>query len=176
MNAERRRQINEFAVTLRAALDVKSPVDMQKIVSLLGGKIRYVEPSEIPYEAIIEKSGDSFLITLTNDKKRARHNFSIAHELGHLFLHMGYIVAPEKWQKTETYEDSIRARHGFTEEELEANEFSGALLMPRDEFISIAQKYRKDGLYQLNKIGEHFDTSSQAVKTRGQWLNVFKWD
>jgi hypothetical protein len=61
MNAERRRQINEFAETLRAALDVRSPVDIQKIVSVLGGKIRYVEPSEILYEAMVEKSGDSFL-------------------------------------------------------------------------------------------------------------------
>jgi Zn-dependent peptidase ImmA (M78 family) len=35
---------------------------------------------------------------MTNDKARARRNFSVAHELGHLFLHMGYIVSPEKWR------------------------------------------------------------------------------
>jgi Zn-dependent peptidase ImmA (M78 family) len=176
MNVERRRQINEFAERLRAALGVKSPVDTVKIVSFLGGKIEYVEPSELAYEAIVEKSGDSFIVTLTNDKARTRRNFSLAHELGHLFLHMGYIVSPEKWQKTERYEDSIRARHGFTEEELEANEFAGALLMPRDEFITVSQRYCKNGFYQLDKIGQHFDTSSQAVKTRGQWLSVFQWD
>ena len=176
MTPSRRREINEFAEQVRHALDLRSPIDMERVVRTLGGSVKYTRPHELPYEAIVEKKDGSFVISLTRDKAPTRRNFSIAHEVGHLLLHMGYIVDPKKWEQISNYEDSVRARYGYSEEELEANEFAGALLMPRDEFLKAAERHFDGEKYDVGKVAGHFGISSQAAKTRGQWLNVFAWD
>lgn len=176
MTPTRRRQVNDLAEKLRSILHVSTPVDMKSVVDHLGGTIKYVPPAAIPHEALVEKNGDRFIITLTSDKLKERRAFSIAHEVGHLFLHMGYLIDPAKWNKIVTYEDSVRARYGYNEEELEANEFAGAFLMPRDEFVSVADRYRKAATFNLADIAKTFGVSLYAAKTRGQWLGVFSWN
>lgn len=176
MTPTRRRQINELAEKLRDALGMASPLDMKAVAERLGGNVKYAKPPALPYEALIEKKSESFLITLASDRPRQRRNFSIAHELGHLFLHMGYIINPKKWDGITSYEDSVWARHGYTEEELEANEFAGALLMPRVEFATIADASHVEDRYNLAKIAVTFDVSPLAAKTRGQWLGIFPWE
>ena len=106
----------------------------------------------------------------------ARRRFSIAHELGHLFLHLGYLIDDDLWESVDSYIDSVRHRMGYNEEEFEAHEFAGSLLMPADEFRFVANQFFADGLYPLEKIAEHFDVSSKAVKVRGCWLGVFSWE
>jgi Zn-dependent peptidase ImmA (M78 family) len=138
--------------------------------------LRIVDPSEIEYEAIVEKLGNGFRISLANDRAGVRQNFSIAHEVAHLFLHMGYIVSPDKWNAITRYEDSVRARHGYTEEEHEANQFAAAFLMPEDEFVKVASSAFGGEHYDLRIVAEHFGVSERAVKTRGQWLGLFSWD
>lgn len=175
MTPEKRRKISELANSVRGALNLSSPIDIDAAVARLGGTLEFVEPSEMEYEAIVEKVGDGFRIRIANDRAEGRRNFSAAHEIGHLFLHMGYIVMPEKWDNITTYEDSVRARHGYSEEEYEAHQFAAAFLMPEDEFVSAAADAYEDGRYNLARIAAHFNVSAEAAKTRGQWLGLFSW-
>lgn len=176
MTPEKRRKISELASAVRGALKLESPIDVSAAVDKLGGSLTFVEPDEIEYEAIVEKQGDGFCIKIANDRSEARQNFSVAHEIAHLFLHMGYIVSPEKWRNIAAYEDSVRARHGYTEEEYEAHQFAAVFLMPEGEFLAVAKEAYSKGQYDLSVIAERFGVSVKAAKTRGQWLGLFGWD
>lgn len=165
MRGIKRKKINEIAEAARAAFKATSPVDLNAIVEKLGGEI---VPSSGEHEATISKGagGASFIIRLDPDKAPARQQFSLAHELGHLILHMEF--GREGWQTTSDYEESF-ARSGWSEEEYEANEFAAAFLMPRDEFKEYARSH------DVKSVAEHFGVSSDAALTRGRWLGIYAW-
>lgn len=174
MQQARRDQINRLAETIRATCDLTTPVDVELAVQRLRGEIDRVDDAEM--EAKIEKRGDGFRITLANDVHENRRRFSVAHELGHLFLHMGYLIDKGRWSQVGTYVDSVYYRYGFNIEEYEANEFAGAFLMPRAEFVQVANRHRSGDTYQIGPIADHFKVSVDAAKIRGRWLGLFSWD
>lgn len=177
MNAITRQKINDLADAIREACNVNIPAseqDLKDLIKRLGGECKVV--SDLDYEAKIEKtSPTSFCITLSEDFMPRRRKFSIAHELGHLFLHMGFLVAPQVWQNTPPFQDSARFRLGRSEEEFEANEFAAALLMPKDEFERIAEDNCNGDEYDLGGIARHFEVSLEAAQTRGRFLGLFGW-
>jgi Zn-dependent peptidase ImmA (M78 family) len=174
MQQARRDQINRLAETIRATCELSTPVDVELAVQRLRGEIEEVDDAEM--EAKIEKLGDRFRITVSTDKHENRRRFSVAHELGHLFLHMGYLVDEDRWSRVGTYVDSVYYRYGFKIEEYEANEFAGAFLMPRAEFVQVANRHKSGDTYQVRPIAEHFKVSVDAAKIRGRWLGLFSWD
>lgn len=173
MIRSRREQINDLAEALRNACELTTPVDMQATVNRLGGKLIYI--AEGDYEAKIERRGDGFVISLLEHASENRIRFSIAHELGHLFLHMGFLD-DEKWQGASDYTDSAYYRFGHSEEEYEAHEFAGAFLMPRAEFAQVARRFERNGTYNVGQIAAHFGVSPDAAITRGRWLGLFSWE
>lgn len=179
MKTARRQQINQFAELVRKACELTTPVDLKAIegaVSKLGGSIKTVETNE--FEAKIEKTDDGahFNITLASSHCDARRKFSGAHELGHLFLHMGYLVDDARWNETASYTDGVRFRYGRSVEEYEAHEFAAALLMPRSEFESMVEQHTRNNEVDIDIIANHFGVSTEAATTRGRWLNLFPWE
>lgn len=177
MNQKKRDTINEFVDNLREILGVKTPVDVEEVVTILRGEIVYedcVDGKEAKIEKV-ESSKCNYRITLSKSTSQIRDRFTVAHEIGHLFLHMGYLVDDEKWNKTPLYQDSAYYRFGHNEEEYEANEFAAALLMPKGEFFKIAKKHLKDGVYDVEKIAKYFEVSIDAAKNRGRWIGLFSW-
>ena len=176
MQARRRDQIRDFAERIRIALDLEPPIDIKLAVGRLDGKIDLIENPVSDFDAMIEKIDGGFMITMSRHLSPARQKFTLAHEVGHLFLHMGYIIDPTKWDAITDYQDSIKYRHGCSEEEIEANEFAGTLLMPEQEFMKVAGDHLRDGRYHLKDIAQHFEVSVQAAKTRGRFLGLFSWN
>lgn len=174
MNNSRRREINSLADKIRTTINLAVPMDVELAVRLLGGQLINLPPGTDP-EAYVKKNGDSFIIAVIEGLKN-RRRFSIAHELGHLFLHMGYIIDNQKWEKVDTYYDSVKFRYGYTEEEFEAHEFAGAFIMPEDEFRAIAETNRNGNKYSVKPIASHFKVSTDAAKIRGRWLGMFSWE
>ncbi|MCL2824650.1 MAG: ImmA/IrrE family metallo-endopeptidase [Polyangiaceae bacterium] len=173
----RRRYINELAEWVRRVLDLRSddfPVDVKACIFELGGEL--VEGDQ-PAEAKVEKVGNSFRITVRRGMPARRERFSIAHEIGHLFLHMGYYVDMEKWESIEEAGGKPMMRFGFGTQENEANEFAAALLMPRDVFRDrVAKLTTPNGMVSLQPLADHFGVSTDAARTRGQWLGLFYWE
>ena len=100
-----------------------------------------------------------------------RRNFTIAHELGHLFLHMGYKINQEIWERQEvTY-----FRKGDSEEEYEANEFAAAFLMPKKVYKEIMDRHTEGNIVYTSKIAEEFNVSVKAASNRGKWLGYLVW-
>lgn len=174
MDGKRRHEIGELADSVRDALKLNPPVDVDRAVDLLGGQLALIDPNEA--EAYVEKQGESFVIGISHAVAPTRRRFSIAHELGHLFLHMGYLRDVEKWANVGRYEESIKYRFGYSEEEYEAHEFAGAFLMPELEFREIAESFKRDNKYQVTRIADYFGVSVEAASIRGRWLQLFAWD
>lgn len=177
--------IAEIANSVRESLELECPYSPEKAIELLNGKIiTSIEDTNI--DACIKKDGtDSFIIHLNKHKPKKREFFTLAHELGHLFLHMGYLLDNEKWNSfsDREYQDSafyrmsgIDGKPGrYAQEEHEANEFAANFLMPKEEFVLIAEKHLKDNKYDITPIAEYFNVSAPAVANRGKWLGIFAW-
>lgn len=184
MQPSRYEQIIKLVKTISDACNITIPADeeeMRRVVNLLGGE--YEVNDDHRCEASIEKTGDeSFKIVMWSKHNPLRRNFSIAHELGHLFLHMGFLINEEKWKgrgTSQIFYDSARDRLTRSVAEEEADVFAGALLMPGREYERVANRHVKmiEGkeYYEVDKVAQYFNVSLQAALYRGRRLELFPW-
>lgn len=173
-----RRAINDFVEDLRKKANLGVTITKDELIDLiskLGGKVDFAELS-LDIDGKIEKKQDNFLITLNkNVISEERQKFTLAHELGHLFIHMGFLN-DKKWKKEKEFIDSTFYRKGYSREEYEANEFAAALLMPKDEFIKKAREFSENNRCNINELADYFEVSIEAALTRGKWLGIFEWE
>jgi Zn-dependent peptidase ImmA (M78 family) len=178
MDLQKRREISALADVVRESLELSIPIDITEAVTRLGGTVAEVPDCNGPQEAMIRRIGERFEITVKQNHATVRKRFSVAHELGHLFLHMGYLTNPEKWGVASEYRDSVYHRFGYGIEEDEANLFAAALLMPEKEFQTIILSKTNDGsttqIANIKQIANHFKTSAKAVVKRGEELGVLR--
>lgn len=172
MTVAQRKEINRLAETIREGLELDLPVKIEEAVERLGGTLEFA-PLDSKIEALVQKNGERFKIIVRDTNPPKRNRFSVAHELGHLFLHMGYLLDPDKWTNAQEYTDSVYFRYGHGVEEDEANEFAAAFLMPESEFKNAVQTAAENGECSLEDIAKFFDASTAAVSRRGRILGVF---
>lgn len=98
------------------------------------------------------------VITLNSDGKSAcRTRFAIAHEIGHLTIHIG-------------------VQTGDRATETQANRFASAFLMPRTYFIKECQRALRGSRFNwpvLSDIKMRWGVSKAAILYRGRQLGVF---
>lgn len=133
-------------------------VDLHLIAEKYGLKLTDVDFTEEDVSgAFVKEDGEIFV----NKKDPIfRKKFTIAHELGHYFLHSDFtaeIVYRKNGEVDITEEERII--------EQEANWFAASLLMPR-EAVKAAWRYFPDVL----KIAEIFDISTVAATWRIKYL------
>ena len=148
--------IQELAERIADKLSFGPGDPLEPVVDALGGKISYQSFNDLDSTAsgsiLIEKNG-SFRIFLPDYTSHLRDRFSIAHELGHYFLH--FVMLDQKC--------AIRAeRYGSTRVEHEANWFAAAFLMPEAEFKRTHTAFRGNIL----KIARKFAVSEAAARVR----------
>ena len=173
MTPQKKRDIVQLAETVRESLELEVPIDVDEAVKRLGGQVTYVDSLQEGMEAMVKRTGERFEIVLDKNKPKLRQRFSIAHELGHLFLHMGYLVDSDRWQKSDDYKDAVFFRFGYSEEEEEAHEFAAAFLMPEEPFREISELNSEGGKCQIKQVAGHFKTSHEAAFRRGKSLGLF---
>ena len=103
-------------------------------------------------------------ILLNSKKPSTNQLFTLAHEFGH------YILGHHKQGngvlfRIDFFSDNYPDDKKVQTQELEANYFAGAILMPRDVIL----KY-KDKLHN-REIAEELGVSESAVATRIDWIN-----
>ncbi|MEO5369323.1 MAG: ImmA/IrrE family metallo-endopeptidase [Magnetococcus sp. DMHC-1] len=177
MDPNKRRLIGQLADQVRNELKLGVPTDVRSAVNVLGGKIQEMAFDDMAYEAAVRKINDrNFEIRLRDGVGVQRERFSVAHELGHLFIHMGFQTDEQKWNGIQVGESSERTRYGVSESEYEANEFAAALLMPEDSFRQAVDELAIDNKIDMSKVAERFGVSIAAARLRGQWLGLISWD
>ncbi len=166
--------INTMAQEVIDAYNISIPItDIDKVVQNMGGSI-VEDPSINGFsDGKIRKSGiDTFVIEISPFQTEERKNFTIAHELGHLFLHMGFQTNKQRWM---SHDNRYYYRNGNSELEYQSNEFAAAFLMPRIEYKRIMDQHTSGNLVNTSEIAKYFHVSVDAAANRGKWLGYLKW-
>lgn len=174
LNREIRRLINVMAEEVINLYGIQIPIiNIEEVVQKMGGSV--VDNSSIGEfsDGKIRKTGEgSFTIEVSPFQTEERKNFTIAHELGHLFLHMGFQTNEQKWQK----QDNVSYyRNGNSELEYQSNEFAAAFLMPRVKYKEIMEQNTEGDFVNTAEVAKYFRVSIDAAANRGKWLGYLKW-
>jgi hypothetical protein len=144
---------------------------LEPIVNLLGGKVQPVSPFEengLGPPSIVVRGMRDFTIFLPTTTSPQRDRFTIAHELGHLFLHFPMVqrqklgtamVATRLVNESDT--DQQRA-------EWEANWFAAAFLMKESAFAEVWRAARGGAA----EVAVRFGVSEQAASIRARSLGL----
>lgn len=119
------------------------------------------------FDARIEYYSDLDEFAIFHQRPRYGHtvgrvNFSVAHELGHYYLHSRYLLSGKSHNSSADY----RSKDPM---EVEADAFAAAILMPRELFKAEVRKLRREicTLSDICKLAkEHFRTSVTSTALR----------
>jgi predicted transcriptional regulator len=150
------------------ALGFQPGDSIEPVVAHLGGRVRYKNPPRgvtIP-ESIVVRSSKDFTIYLPTMTSPERDRFTIAHELGHLFLHYPRIkrMHPDEEMIATRWVDENDPEQQRAE--WEANWFAAAFLMPRTAFELAFEKY------EIDDLASTFGVSVQAATVRAKSLGL----
>src|SRR4030067_138026 len=152
----------------------KAPVDIDGIAKKLPTKdiegvkglsliIRNEKfPSELEdVSAILLKEKGHAVIAVNKDHSEFRKRFSIAHEIGHLILHSNNeLLTVDRYEK----QFFTRASGVSNLDEIEANEFAAALLMPEDLIREDFDEYfEKDPDEIISTLAKRYKVSEAAL-------------
>jgi len=125
------------------------PVDPVSLANKEGIKINNAVFSEDNLSGLIAKRGDNISILVNQSDSPYRKRFTIAHELGHHFLHL-----MKDGEFVDSTIDLFRENEGEggLNNEVEANQFAAALLMP-EELLRLEFKNSKGDIdYLINRF------------------------
>lgn len=136
------------------------PPDVRALVARLGGTIELSHDEE----SLAVHSDGSFTIFVPFTTSPRRDTFTIAHELGHYFLHH---QLPKYLDPTAAPQTSFN-RGGIGNLEAEANLFAASLLMPREAFIQAHEQSQGD----IDQLAYRFGVSPAAARVRASSLGL----
>jgi Zn-dependent peptidase ImmA (M78 family) len=164
--------VSKFAEDVANHLKL-SPGDLlEPVVQSLGGSIEMLDPfsSETDTPSIEVSRKDSFIIHLPTLTSPRRNRFTIAHELGHLFLHYPLV------QKAHPGARMIATRKVDEDDpnqqraEWEANWFAASLLMPAAKFMASVAAHPDD----IASVADEFGVSLPAAELRAKTIGASK--
>ena len=155
-----REEIEQYAEGIAQGLGYKPGNSLVDCLEKIGGQVEYQEINDwinSPDNGSIYIHGRwDFDIVLPQYTSPRRDRFTIAHELGHYFLH-----------SNQGEHRLIAKRQGTGRAEQEANCFAAAFLMPKKEFLEAFQKLNGD----LITLSVQFGVSLQAATLRQEILS-----
>lgn len=154
---------------VRDLRSTEPPIDVEAIASAQGIEILR-HRFDGPESGFALRDGNRWFIGLNTQTSRRRQRFTAAHELGHLLLHEGKELIVDQAVLRIDLRNHVSSM-GTDVEEVEANTFAAALLMPERivlgcaaELIRANGDITRDGLiFELVKI---FDVSAEAMGYR----------
>ncbi|MDB6133875.1 MAG: hypothetical protein JWM59_2118 [Verrucomicrobiales bacterium] len=153
--------VESIAVQTAELLKYEPRDSMEPLVARLGGKIELLSREDWlahNHSTITVEGPQDFTIRLMWSDGPLRHRFTIAHELGHYFLHSRQGRIPLHLGR-----DGSNNRL-----EWEANWFAAAFLMPEEKFRATAEIYGADPL----RLAGQFLVSVEAAKVRLETLKL----
>ncbi|WP_216213061.1 ImmA/IrrE family metallo-endopeptidase [Amycolatopsis aidingensis] len=121
------------------------------------------------------RDAERVVIGINSQTSRRRQRFTIAHELGHWKLHDGRPLIVDHTIRINKRDQVSSAATDY--EEIEANAFAAALLMPAELVQAAVDREQKTGIESrddlIQALAEEFDVSSEAMGYRLINLGVF---
>ncbi len=159
--SEAERVRNEYAPGV-----VRAPVE--QVAHKLGATISF-EPLRGGISGMVLRRNGRIAIGVNSSEARTRQRFTLAHELGHLLLHPGRALVIDRQIRVNLRDQ--RSSTATDREEIEANGFAAAFLMPSSVVRAETQRViaGSPSITQpalVSKLANEFDVSNQAMEIR----------
>ncbi|MCK5019789.1 MAG: ImmA/IrrE family metallo-endopeptidase [Candidatus Peribacteraceae bacterium] len=148
----------EANAVLNMQENMSDPFKRVSAIAIKNG-IEILEADLFDISGALRREGKVWKIYVNKQDSKQRQLFTIAHELGHYFIHKddqdefvdGQFIARNETQK-------------YLEQELEANEFAGNLIMPEEAVRRcIPDTISRDTIHAM---AQQFGVSTMAMETR----------
>jgi Zn-dependent peptidase ImmA (M78 family) len=157
---------DEASSLLRNLGITKPPIPVDELADSVGALVvrNNFDGSESGFTL---RDGERIVIGINTRTSRKRQRFSIAHEIGHVVLHPLNTLIVDHSVRMD-WRDGVSSL-GTNRQEIEANAFAAALLMPQDMIISRVKGYTsqvssRDEL--ISDLARVFDVSTEAMGFR----------
>ncbi|RJO61203.1 ImmA/IrrE family metallo-endopeptidase [candidate division WS5 bacterium] len=151
---------------LELAKVTKVPVDVSDMSRKLDIVVKYAPSTEFS-GLLYRKDGKAFMAINSKDPE-VRQRFTMAHELGHFFLH------PQKDTFVEFRDSGTNSPRSL--KEIQANQFAAALLMPRKNLLKDIVSYQETGITDkaIQALAERYQVSEESMNYRLRNLNSIR--
>lgn len=149
-----------FSILDRAKKTV--PVDLYKLCDDLGIQLEVTNLSEHDECGYIKYCNENCKIVVDASSSKNRQRFTIAHELGHFFLHRDILEASSSKRLNRNTTGSAHNDYMNKVQETQANKFAAELLVPTDKLIEYSDKLNGD----TTDLARIFEVSEQAMDIR----------
>jgi hypothetical protein len=160
--------VSTFAEDVARSVSYEPGHPIEFVVSNLGGAISYKNPvGETKPESIRVEPSRDFTIFLPSMTSAGRDRFTIAHELGHFFLHFPLVqqVYPGQGMRATRWVDESDAK--LQRCEWEANWFAASFVMPEGLFRQVYTGPASSAL-----AAARFGVSEKAIQVRAKSLSI----
>lgn len=142
------------------------PVDLIAIARHYGIRVEYPDLEDTVSGMLLMRNG-RIVIGVNENHADTRQRFTMAHELGHYFLHKnaGSIFVDEK----KVLFRNSQSSDGTLLQEIHANAFAAALLMPEEQIKRYARKMidlEIEADLAVWRLAETFQVSEEAMRRR----------
>lgn len=157
-----------LAEDIARKLGFKRGDPIEPLVTELGGKISFNNPAgeEVQESIRVEPQG-GFTIFLPAVTSARRDKFTIAHELGHLFLHFPFVQRQHPGQGMRATRWVDESNSDLQRCEWEANWFAASFVMPKADFIAAYEKIK-----DVEQLADRFGVSQKAAEVRIKSLGL----
>lgn len=137
--------------------------DLPKILKLCGIDLEKKELKDSGASGVLVFRDGAFKIIVNSSDSDVRQRYTIAHELGHFYLHAKNIDVMSNESDEEFFRGQVH-----DSKEREANQFAAELLMPEDLFREQFLRQHKD----IESLARYFGVSQSACAYRIKNLNL----
>lgn len=161
----RRKWIQGFAQELlRRAKITSPPVPVEHIAKASGVRMQ-LAPFQGDLSGFVYRKGNQAVIWVNSLHPLVRRRFSMAHELGHYFLHEGDSLHVDRPAQIRLR--SSLSSKGEDPEEVEANLFAAELLMPTKLLLKdLRQLHDANDEELISTLANRYNVSPQAISIR----------
>lgn len=135
------------------------PVPIEDVAYSL--KIKISKAPSTDFSGLLIRKDGHALIGVNSSEAMVRQRFTIAHELGHFFLH------PQKDTFVD-YRKEVKGGEVRSPREKHADMFAAALLMPRESLLKDFKRMAKDGFSEslIGVLAKQYAVSEDAMRIR----------
>lgn len=168
LNIENKAQLILNSLKLHTA-----PIPVEDVAKRSGVSLIALDLGE-DVSGVLHMKSDAANIGYNPNESKLRQRFTIAHELGHYFLHREddkIYVDNENYYQTIMFRTTkqLNLSNADYQREREANSFAAALLMPQTLLLKELKKYNGFDLSDnsmITELAKKFDVSIQAMSFR----------
>lgn len=134
------------------------PINVLEIAKKANVLVKYAPSTK--FSGLLYRKDRNAFMAISSSESNVRQRFTIAHELGHFFLH------PQKDTFVEFRDNEKNIVRGV--KEVQANKFAAALLMPRKFIEKDVQSFKETGITKAATefLAKKYHVSEEAMTYR----------